>query len=88
MRPPSGLRLRELQERGVCDGCARMGLEAIIPLQLLTHAQPTLEMELRTCGLPCINLEFLKVGGGPGWWVHAACHLYSTACPGAPVAHA
>lgn len=38
----------------------RAGLGAIIPLQLLTTLSP-LEMELRTCGLPYINLEFLKV---------------------------
>lgn len=45
----------------------RAGLGAIIPLQLLTTLSP-LEMELRTCGLPYINLEFLKVGGlGPGY---------------------
>lgn len=43
----------------------RAGLGAIIPLQLLTTLSP-LEMELRTCGLPYINLEFLKVGG-LGW---------------------
>lgn len=44
----------------------RAGLGAIIPLQLLTTLSP-LEMELRTCGLPYINLEFLKVGGWAGW---------------------
>lgn len=38
----------------------RAGLGSIIPLQLLTTLSP-LEMELRTCGLPYINLEFLKV---------------------------
>lgn len=40
----------------------RAGLGSIIPLQLLTMLSP-LEMELRTCGLPYINLEFLKVSG-------------------------
>lgn len=40
----------------------RAGLGSIIPLQLFTTLSP-LEMELRTCGLPYINLEFLKVGG-------------------------
>lgn len=40
----------------------RAGLGSIIPLQLLTTLSP-LEMELRTCGLPYINLEFLKVSG-------------------------
>lgn len=54
-----GLRLRELQnvER---MSAVRAGLGSIIPLQLLTMLSP-LEMELRTCGLPYINLEFLKV---------------------------
>lgn len=53
------LRLRELQnvER---MSAVRAGLGSIIPLQLLTMFSP-LEMELRTCGLPYINLEFLKV---------------------------
>lgn len=53
------LRLRELQnvER---MSAVRAGLGSIIPLQLLTLLSP-LEMELRTCGLPYINLEFLKV---------------------------
>lgn len=45
-----------------CVTAVRAGLGAIIPLQLLTTLSP-LEMELRTCGLPYINLEFLKVCG-------------------------
>ncbi|XP_036077417.1 probable E3 ubiquitin-protein ligase HECTD4 isoform X3 [Rousettus aegyptiacus] len=52
------LRLRELQN-DECVTAVRAGLGAIIPLQLLTTLSP-LEMELRTCGLPYINLEFLK----------------------------
>ncbi|XP_037367034.2 probable E3 ubiquitin-protein ligase HECTD4 isoform X3 [Talpa occidentalis] len=52
------LRLRELQNTE-CVTAVRAGLGAIIPLQLLTTLSP-LEMELRTCGLPYINLEFLK----------------------------
>uniref|UniRef100_A0A8C0P1C5 HECT domain E3 ubiquitin protein ligase 4 n=1 Tax=Canis lupus familiaris TaxID=9615 RepID=A0A8C0P1C5_CANLF len=52
------LRLRELQN-AECVTAVRAGLGAIIPLQLLTTLSP-LEMELRTCGLPYINLEFLK----------------------------
>uniref|UniRef100_A0A8B9YQS4 HECT domain E3 ubiquitin protein ligase 4 n=1 Tax=Bos mutus grunniens TaxID=30521 RepID=A0A8B9YQS4_BOSMU len=52
------LRLRELQNVE-CVTAVRAGLGAIIPLQLLTMLSP-LEMELRTCGLPYINLEFLK----------------------------
>lgn len=54
------LRLRELQNPE-CVTAVRAGLGSIIPLQLLTMLTP-LEMELRTCGLPFINLEFLKVG--------------------------
>ncbi|KAH0502250.1 putative E3 ubiquitin-protein ligase HECTD4 [Microtus ochrogaster] len=52
------LRLRELQNME-CVTAVRAGLGSIIPLQLLTTLSP-LEMELRTCGLPYINLEFLK----------------------------
>nr|XP_019589535.1 PREDICTED: probable E3 ubiquitin-protein ligase HECTD4 isoform X1 [Rhinolophus sinicus] len=52
------LRLRELQN-DECVTAVRAGLGSIIPLQLLTMLSP-LEMELRTCGLPYINLEFLK----------------------------
>ncbi|KAM8797795.1 putative E3 ubiquitin-protein ligase HECTD4 isoform 2-T2 [Eudromia elegans] len=52
------LRMRELQTPE-CMTAVRAGLGAIIPLQLLTTLTP-LEMELRTCGLPYINLEFLK----------------------------
>ncbi|KAK6306389.1 hypothetical protein J4Q44_G00233140 [Coregonus suidteri] len=53
-----GLRLRELQNVE-CMTAVRAGLGSIIPLQLLTMLSP-LEVELRTCGLPYINLEFLK----------------------------
>ncbi|XP_032954347.1 probable E3 ubiquitin-protein ligase HECTD4 isoform X6 [Rhinolophus ferrumequinum] len=52
------LRLRELQN-DECVTAVRAGLGSIIPLQLLTTLSP-LEMELRTCGLPYISLEFLK----------------------------
>ncbi|KAJ7309830.1 hypothetical protein JRQ81_007901 [Phrynocephalus forsythii] len=55
---PVALRLRELQNPE-CVTAVRAGLGSIIPLQLLTLLTP-LEMELRTCGLPYINLEFLK----------------------------
>lgn len=54
-----GLRLQELQNVE-CMTAVRAGLGSIIPLQLLTMLSP-LEVELRTCGLPYINLEFLKV---------------------------
>lgn len=53
------LRLHELQTPE-CVMAVRAGLASIIPLQVLTLLTP-LEMELRTCGLPYINLEFLKV---------------------------
>ncbi|XP_054852988.1 probable E3 ubiquitin-protein ligase HECTD4 isoform X3 [Eublepharis macularius] len=52
------LRTHELQNPD-CVTAVRAGLGSIIPLQLLTMLTP-LEMELRTCGLPYINLEFLK----------------------------
>lgn len=58
-RAVRSLRLRELQS-AECMTAVRAGLASIIPLQLLTMLSP-LEMELRTCGLPYINLEFLKV---------------------------
>lgn len=58
-RTVRSLRLRELQNVE-CMTAVRAGLGSIIPLQLLTMLSP-LEMELRTCGLPYINLEFLKV---------------------------
>ncbi|XP_069475595.1 probable E3 ubiquitin-protein ligase HECTD4 isoform X3 [Ambystoma mexicanum] len=52
------LRMLELRNND-CMTAVRAGLGSIIPLQLLTTLTP-LEMELRTCGLPYINLEFLK----------------------------
>lgn len=56
--------MRELQN-DECATAVRAGLGSIVPLQLLTTLSP-LEMELRTCGLPYINLEFLKVSAGAG----------------------
>lgn len=64
------LRLRELQNVE-CVTAVRAGLGSIIPLQLLTTLSP-LEMELRTCGLPYINLEFLKVSSPSGLSQHSA----------------
>lgn len=58
VRAVRDLRLRELQNVE-CMSAVRAGLGSIIPLQLLTLLSPA-EMELRTCGLPEINLEFLK----------------------------
>ncbi|XP_043924358.1 probable E3 ubiquitin-protein ligase HECTD4 isoform X2 [Protopterus annectens] len=52
------LRLQEMQNVE-CMTAVLAGLGSIIPLQLTTVLTP-LEMELRTCGLPYINLEFLK----------------------------
>ncbi|KAG8597816.1 hypothetical protein GDO81_002399 [Engystomops pustulosus] len=52
------LRMRELKNQE-CMTAVCAGLGSIIPLQLLTSLT-ALEMELRTCGLPFINLEFLK----------------------------
>lgn len=60
-----------------CVTAVRAGLGSIIPLQLLTTLSP-LEMELRTCGLPYINLEFLKVGSSRRP-VSVLCHQHS--CP-------
>ncbi|KAF6729287.1 putative E3 ubiquitin-protein ligase HECTD4 [Oryzias melastigma] len=57
-RAVRSLRLRELQNLE-CMTAVRAGLGSIIPMQLLTMLSP-LEIELRTCGLPYINLEFLK----------------------------
>ncbi|XP_056457694.1 probable E3 ubiquitin-protein ligase HECTD4 isoform X1 [Gadus chalcogrammus] len=57
-RAVRALRLRELHN-AECMSAVRAGLASIIPLQLLTMLSP-LEAELRTCGLPYINLEFLK----------------------------
>lgn len=59
VRAVRDLRLRELQNVE-CMSAVRAGLGSIIPLQLLTLLSPA-EMELRTCGLPNVNLEFLKV---------------------------
>lgn len=58
-RAVRSLRLKELQNVE-CMTAVRSGLGSIIPLQLLTMLSP-IEVELRTCGLPYINLEFLKV---------------------------
>lgn len=52
-------RLKELS----CEhrmASVRCGLASIIPLQLLNLFTP-LDLDLRVCGLPDINLEYLKV---------------------------
>ena len=52
-------RLKELS----CEhrmASVRCGLASIIPLQLLSLFTP-LDLDLRVCGLPDINLEYLKV---------------------------
>ena len=38
----------------------RAGMASILPVQLLPLATAA-DMELRTCGLPLVNLDFLKV---------------------------
>ena len=38
----------------------RCGLSSVVPLHVLTVMTP-LDMEIRTCGLPCLDLGFLKV---------------------------
>jgi E3 ubiquitin-protein ligase HECTD4 len=38
----------------------RSGMASVYPLQLLAVMTPG-DMELRTCGLPEVNLDFLKV---------------------------
>jgi E3 ubiquitin-protein ligase HECTD4 len=53
------LRKRELLNRQRIQAL-RSGLATIIPLQLLLIMSP-LDMEMRTCGLPYVNIEFLKV---------------------------
>ncbi|KPP69529.1 hypothetical protein Z043_111707 [Scleropages formosus] len=53
-------KFENVRGRGGPRRSLRAGLGSIIPLQLLTLFSP-LELELRTCGLPYINLEFLKV---------------------------
>lgn len=80
------LRLRELQNIE-CVTAVRAGLGSIIPLQLLTTLSP-LEMELRTCGLPYINLEFLKVGRslrpGSALCLHHNCPVHWSTCSPIP----
>ena len=53
------LRMRELR----CEErmpTLRAGMASILPIQLLPLATAA-DMELRTCGLPLVNLDFLKV---------------------------
>ena len=38
----------------------RTGLATVIPLQVLTLTTPA-DLELRICGLPQVNIDFLKV---------------------------
>ena len=56
------LRMTELRS-GARMQAIRAGLASVVPVQLLplmTHR----DVELRTCGLPEVNLEFLKVTVG------------------------
>lgn len=53
------LRLKELR----CESrmaAVRCGLSSVVPLHVLTVMTP-LDMEIRTCGLPSLDLGFLKV---------------------------
>lgn len=53
------LRMKELQ----CESrmaAVRCGLSSVVPLHVLTVMTP-LDMEIRTCGLPSLDLGFLKV---------------------------
>lgn len=52
------LRMKELR----CESrmaSVRCGLSSVVPLHVLTVMTP-LDMEIRTCGLPCLDLGFLK----------------------------
>ena len=56
------LRLRELS----CDHrvtSVRCGLASVVPLQLLNILTPT-DLDLRVCGIPDINLDYLRVSPG------------------------
>ncbi|XP_055958013.1 probable E3 ubiquitin-protein ligase HECTD4 [Patella vulgata] len=53
------LRLKELLNVGRME-CLKTGLASIIPIQLLNLYTPT-DLEIRTCGLPIVNLQFLKM---------------------------
>lgn len=53
------LRLRELR----CEAriaAVRCGLSSVVPIEVLSVLRP-LDMEIRTCGLPTLDLDFLKV---------------------------
>lgn len=53
------LRLRELR----CESrmaAVRCGLSSVVPLHVLMVMTP-LDMEIRTCGLPSVDVGFLKV---------------------------
>ena len=53
-------RLRELRSESRMS-CIRCGLSSVIPLpQALCVMRPT-DMEIRTCALPTLDLDFLKV---------------------------
>ena len=55
-------RLQEL----TCEhrmNAVRCGLASVVPLQLLNVLTAT-DLDLRVCGLPDIDLDYLKVCGG------------------------
>lgn len=56
------IRRLRIQELTCCERmeALKAGLASVIPIQLLTLMTPA-NMELRVCGLPYIDLDFLKV---------------------------
>lgn len=57
-------RLTELACRRRVD-LIRVGLSAVVPLECLQLLTPD-DLALRMCGVPYINVDFLKVGGKRG----------------------
>ncbi|ESO97623.1 hypothetical protein LOTGIDRAFT_228255 [Lottia gigantea] len=53
------LRLRELFNMNRME-CVKIGLASIIPIQLL-NLYTSADLEIRMCGLPSVNLQFLKM---------------------------
>jgi len=53
------LRIKELLNEDRMQAL-RAGLATVLPLQVLMIMSPT-DVEMRACGLPTVNIEFLKV---------------------------
>ena len=45
----------------------RCGLASIVPIQLVTMMTPV-DMEIRMCGMPTVDLNFLKVRSHKKLW--------------------